>query len=121
LDLHLVGQVDVEQQLLAPTRRHAAVAEQVDEVARMLLAGHEQHLAHADALQQLERVVDHRPAPDRKQVLVRDASQLLESRRGTAGADEALHCRAGWYSCAAAGAVSARRRGPPLSETTRAA
>ena len=71
-----------------------AVAEQVDEVARVLLAGDEQHLAHADPLQQLQRVVDHRPAADRQQVLVRDARQLLEPRRRPACADEALHARA---------------------------
>ena len=68
-----------------------AVAEQVDELPRVLLAGDEQHLAHAEPLQELQRVVDHRPAADRQQVLVRDARQLLEPRRGPAGADEALH------------------------------
>ena len=46
---------------------------------------------HAGALQQLQRVVDHRPAPDGEQVLVRDARQLLEARRGAAGGDQAFH------------------------------
>ena len=68
-----------------------AVAEQVDELARVLLPGDEQHLADAGALQQLQRVVDHRPAADRQQVLVRDARQLLEPRRGAACADQSFH------------------------------
>ena len=45
----------------------------------------------ADPLEELQRVVDHRPAADREQVLVRDAGQLGEPRRRSAGADEALH------------------------------
>jgi len=49
------------------------VPEQVDELPCMLLPGHEQHLAHTSALQQLQRVVDHRPVTHREQVLVRDA------------------------------------------------
>ena len=81
LDLHLVGEVEVEQHLVAAARLDAPVAEQVDELPRVLLPRDEQHLAHADALQQLQRVVDHRPAPDRQQVLVRDARQLLEPGR----------------------------------------
>src|SRR5207248_10543953 len=72
-------------------RVDAAVAEQVDEAAGMLLAGDEQHLADADPLQELKRVVDHRPAPDREQVLVRDARQLGEPGRAPAGTDQALH------------------------------
>ena len=91
LDLHLVREVEVEERLVARTRAHVAVAEQVDELPRVLLPGDEQHLLHARALQQLQRVVDHRPAPDRQQVLVRDARQLLETRRGPAGGDQALH------------------------------
>ena len=90
-DLHLVGQVEVEQQLVAVARHHAAVAEEVDELTRMLLAGDEEHLAHADALQQLERVVDHRPAPDRQQVLVRDSGELREPRGAATGGNEAFH------------------------------
>ena len=93
LDLHLVAEVEVEERLVGGAGLHAAVAEQVDEVARMLLPGDEQHLADADPLQQLQRVVDHRPAADREQVLVGDARQLLEPRRRAACADEAFHGR----------------------------
>ena len=42
-------------------------------------------------LQLLQRVIDHRPVADRQQVLVRDARQLLETRRVAAGCDQALH------------------------------
>ena len=92
LDLHLVGEVEVEEQLVAAARAHVAVAEQVDELARVLLAGDEQHLAHAGALQELQRVIDHRPAADRQQVLVRDARQLLEARRVAAGGRSGPSC-----------------------------
>ena len=91
LDLHLVGEVEVEELLVADARAHVAVPEQVDELARVLLPGDEQHLAHTRPLQQLQRVVDHRPAADRQQMLVRDARQLLEARRGAAGGDQSLH------------------------------
>ena len=58
------------------------------------LPGDEQHLADTRQLQELQRVVDHRPAPDREQVLVRDARQLAQARRLAAGADEALRLHA---------------------------
>src|SRR5207249_4006056 len=90
-DLHLVREIDVEQQLVAAPRTHAAVAEQVDEVTRVLLPGDDQDVAHPDPLEELQRVIDHRPAADRQQVLVRDARQLLEPGRRPARADEALH------------------------------
>src|SRR5258708_6700786 len=80
LDLHLVREVDVEEQLATRARLDPTVAEQVDELPRMLLARHDQHLAHARALEQLQRVVHHRPLTDRQQMLVRDARQLLETR-----------------------------------------
>ena len=82
LDLHLVGEIEVEERLVARARAHAAVAEQVDEVAGVLLAGHEQDLAHAEPLQQLR--AGSRPSasgPTGQQVLVGDARQLLEPRR----------------------------------------
>src|SRR5581483_121114 len=91
LDLHLVREVEVEQELVAASRADATVAEKVDEVAGVLLPGDDQDVAHTDPLEQLERVVDHRPATDREQVLVRHARQLLEPRCGAACADEALH------------------------------
>ena len=46
---------------------------------------------HADPLQQLQRVIDHRPAAYRQQVLVRHARQLLEPGRRAACADEPFH------------------------------
>ena len=59
------------------------------------LAGDEEDVPDPRQLEQLERVVDHRPAADREQVLVRDARQLAEARRLAAGADEALRLHAG--------------------------
>ena len=50
LGLHLVGEVELEQQLAAAALLDLAVAEQVDELACVLLAGDEQHLAHAEPL-----------------------------------------------------------------------
>ena len=94
LDLHLVAQVEIEEQLVAGARPQPPVAEQVDEVARVLPAGHEQHLVDTGPLEQLERVVDHRPAADGQQVLVGDARQLLEPRRRPACADQPLHAGA---------------------------
>ena len=92
LDLHLVGQVEVEQHLVG-RRAHARGRRPSRSMKSpaCCLPGDEQHLAHADPLQQLERVVDHRPAADRQQVLVRDARQLLEPRRRPACADQSLH------------------------------
>src|SRR5215211_1591407 len=61
----------------------------------MLLAGHEKHVADADPLQQLQRVVHHRPAPDGEQMLVRDAGQLLQARRAPPRADQSFHAADG--------------------------
>ncbi len=91
LGLHLVGEVEVEEHLVALARLDVPVAEQVDELARVLLAGDDQDLAHADALEQLQRVIDHRPAADGQQVLVRHARQLGEPRRVPTGGDQSLH------------------------------
>ncbi len=90
-DLHLVGEIELEEHLVAGPRADVAVAEQVDELAGVLLAGDEQHLGDAGALQQLQRVVDHRPPAHREQVLVRDARQFLEARRRAAGGDQSFH------------------------------
>ena len=65
----------------------------------MLLPGDDEHVTHADLLEELQRVVDHRPAPDRQQVLVRHARQLLEPGRRAACADEALHAGADASGC----------------------
>ena len=46
---------------------------------------------HAGPLQQLQRVVDHRPPPDGEEMLVRDARELFEPRRGAACGNEAFH------------------------------
>ena len=91
LCLHLVGEVELEQRLVRAARADAAVAEQVDHLAGVRLAGHEQHLGHPGELEQLERVVDHRPAADRQQVLVGHAGQLAEPRRLAARRDQAFH------------------------------
>ena len=44
LGLHLVGQVQVEEEAVAVALPHAAVAEQVDEVAGMPLPGDDEHV-----------------------------------------------------------------------------
>ena len=76
-------------------RVHPAVAEQVDQLTGMTLAGNDQHLADPGELQQLERVVDHRPSPHREQVLVGDAGQLLETGGLSTGRDEPTDTRHG--------------------------
>ena len=91
LHLHLVGEIELEERLLGGAGTDVPVAEQVDELPRVLLPGHEQHLSHPDALQELERVVDHRPPPHRQKVLVRHARQLFEPRCSATCADEPLH------------------------------
>src|SRR5205085_12258840 len=65
LDLHLVREVEIEEHLVPGPGANVAVAEQVDELTGVLLAGDEQHLAHPRPLEERERVEDHRPA-DRK-------------------------------------------------------
>ena len=65
LRLHLVGEVELEQRRVAVAGGQVAVAEQVDHLAGVALAGDDEHLADARELEQLERVVDHRPAADR--------------------------------------------------------
>ena len=90
LDLHLVGQIHLEERLVGRPRAHPPVAQQVDEIARVLLSRHEQHLGDTGPLEELERVVDHRPAADRKQVLVGHAGELLEPRGSPTGADQSL-------------------------------
>ena len=91
LRLHLVGEVELEQRRVAAARGQVAVAEEVDHLARVPLAGDDEHLADAGELEQLQRVVDHRPAADRQQVLVRDTRQLAEPRRLSSCADQSLH------------------------------
>jgi hypothetical protein len=54
------------------------------------LPGDDQDVADADQLEQLERVIDHRPPADRQQVLVDDAGELAEARRFAARGDESL-------------------------------
>ena len=89
--LHLVGEVELEQRRVAAASGEMAVAEQVDHLPGVPLAGDHEHLADARELEQLERVVDHRPASHRQQVLVRDPRQLPEPCRFSSRADQSLH------------------------------
>src|SRR5262249_54456711 len=108
--------IELEDRVAASARREPAVPEEVDHLTRMALAGHEEYVRDPGELQELQRVVDHRPAPDREQVLVRDARQLAETRGLAARADEAprLHPQ---------DAKRPRRRGglgpPPLAPAPR--
>ena len=96
LDLHLVGEIRARTAAsTAPRSLHPPVSEQVDQLAGMALAGDDHHLADACELQQLQRVVDHRPAADRQQMLVDDARQLAQPRRLAAGRDQSLCLHAG--------------------------
>ena len=70
-------------------------AEEVDHLPGVTLAGDEEDVPDAGALQQLQRVVDHRPTSDRQQVFVGDAGQLAEASGLPARADEALGLHAG--------------------------
>ena len=94
LDLHLVGQIQVEQRRVGAALLHLPVAEQVDQLTGVALAGDDHHLPDAGELQQLQRVIDHRPAADRQQVLVDDARQLAEPRRLAACRDQSLDLHA---------------------------
>ena len=104
LRLDLVGEIELEDRVAAAAWSESAVTEEVDHLPGVALARDEQHLRDPSELEELERVVDHRPAPDRQQVLVRDARQLAEACRLAAGADEALRLHAGMLSDAARGA-----------------
>ena len=90
LDLDLVGQIEVEERIGAPALAHPAVAEQVDHLPRMALAGDDHHLLDAGELEQLQRVEDHRPVAHREQVLVDDARQLTQPGRLAPGRDQSL-------------------------------
>src|SRR5581483_3593297 len=94
--LHLVGEIEVEERCIRASLLEPAVAEVVDHLPRVALPGHDQHVADAGELEQLERVVDHRPASDRQQVLVRDARQLAEARGLAACTDEAPQTQPRW-------------------------
>ena len=76
-----------------------------------------QHLAHAHSLQELERVIDHRPLTDRQQVLVGDARQLGEARRVAAGADETFHAADAIAASASWPRAAARPRMPAITPT----
>ncbi len=113
LRLDLVGEIELEDRIAAAAWGESAVAEEIDHLPRVALPRDEEHVGDPGQLEELERVVDHRPAPDREQVLVRDARQLAEARRLAAGADEALRLHAGMLSDARRGratAASARAR-----------
>jgi hypothetical protein len=119
LRLHLVGEIEVEQRLVGAPDREVPVAEEVDHLAGVTLAGHDEHLLDARELQQLQRVVDHRPAADREQVLVRDARQLAEPRRLTSRTDESLrHARdrSDWRAYGCAGRTSTSTAKSPAKE-----
>ena len=63
LRLHLVGEIELEDRVAAAAWRESPVAEQVDHLTGMPLPRDEEDLRDPGELQELERVVDHRPAP----------------------------------------------------------
>jgi hypothetical protein len=89
LHLHLVGEIQVEQRRVAAALGEFAVPEQIDHLAGVRLARHDQHFTQSCELEKLERVIDHRPASQREQVLIRDPRQFAESHRLAAGANQA--------------------------------
>ena len=95
LRLHLVREIDFEDRVAAAPRREPSVAEEIDHLPGVPLARDEEDVPDAGELEQLERVVDHRPAPDREQVLVGYARELAEARRLAARADQALRLHGG--------------------------
>ena len=112
LRLDLVREIDLEDRVAATARGETAVAEQVDHLPRVALAGHEQDVADACELELLQRVVDHRPAAHRQQMLVGDACELAESCRLAARADQALHLHARMLTARCA-VLSPLTRAPP--------
>jgi hypothetical protein len=82
----LVRVVDVVEAELAP------VAQQPEEVARVVPAGDDEDVADAGVDQRLDRVVDHRPVVHREQVLVGDAGERREPAPEPAREYDAFHC-----------------------------
>ena len=68
-----------------------AVAQELEEVARMLATCHDHDLANARVHEALDRVIDHRPVVDREQVLVRDERERPQTRTEPAGEDDTFH------------------------------
>src|SRR5262252_6900190 len=79
LVLHAVGELAAEV---------LTAAEQTDDVAHVLGSGHDQDLADAGLDQLLDRVEDHRFAPDWQEMLVRHLGQREEARSGPPGQDD---------------------------------
>jgi len=69
----------------------AAVAEEAQEVACGVAAGHHHDVADARAAQRLQRIVDHGLVVHRQEMLVRDLGQWTEPRAEAAREDDALH------------------------------
>ena len=89
--LHLVREIELEKRRFATSHGEMTVAEQVDHLTGVTLPGDEENLANPGELEELERVVDHRPSAHGEQVLVRDPGQLAEPRCLSSCADQSLH------------------------------
>ena len=58
----------------------AAVAEKAEKVSRRVAARHDHDLSNPGAAERLERIIDHRPIVDRKQMLVGNFRQRPQAR-----------------------------------------
>jgi hypothetical protein len=67
------------------------VAEQAEELARVLAARDDHDVVEPGVDERLDRVVDHRLVVDGQQVLVRDGRERAEARAQSAGQDDAFH------------------------------
>ena len=67
------------------------VAEVAAEVVDVVGTGHEQQIAHARVVEEVDRPLDHGPVPDREQVLVRDPGERIQPRSGPARQDNPFH------------------------------
>src|SRR4029079_2820431 len=90
LDLHLVGQIEIEERCAVAALAQSSVSEQIDHLAGVTLAGDDHHLLHPRELAQLQGVEDHRPVAHREQVLVDDARQLAQPGRLATRRDQSL-------------------------------
>src|SRR5437879_11336354 len=80
-----------------------AVGEQADEVAGVLTAGDNNYVANTRVHQRLDRVKNHRPVINGKQMFVGDARKGIKPRALTAGEHNTFH-----------GRVSPGRKSPTL-------
>ena len=77
------------------------VAEVAAEIVDVVAPGHQDQVAHAGLGEEVDRPLDHRLVPDGQEMLVRDASERVETRPRPACQDNAFHDGDGMQGVAA--------------------